>query len=256
MSSGFQGELSLCSVRENVKIEWSELEKLNVIEYIKQQQQNGMNRIIIGIAGGPGSGKSMFGELLSIYLNQKLGIKNICISADGYHYSNKILIKKGIRHEKGLPNTMNHHQFYIDMLKLKDDKIDNVYFPIYDREIHDPINNVIKVENDTKVIIFEGLYMIYWNNIRKLLDYIIFMEADTFSMKNRLSIRKIKGGKTIEEAKLHYDNVDKKTTKITQSGKFYANSVIKSDTNQTIINNEINKYTVIKYKQLSILSKL
>ena len=252
MSSQFKGELDLCGVKECIVIDWNELDKLELIQYIKTQTiENNANRIFIGIAGGPGAGKTLFSKILSLYLNEKLKIKNICISADGYHYENKILIEKGIRDQKGLPNTMNDKQLYQDILKLKNQSNECVYLPIYDREIHNPVQNAIKVENDIKVIIFEGLYMIYWNEIKELLDYIVFMDADKQSMKYRLENRKIKCGSTKIDAQQHYFKVDFKTTEITQSGKYDAHSIIKSD----IIDHRSQGFTTVKYKQM-LSSKL
>ena len=256
MSSQFVGELDLCGVKECVRIDWNELDKLDVIQYIKIQNAKKCdnNRIFIGIAGGPGSGKTLFSKLLSIYLSAKLGITNICVSGDGYHYDNKTLIEKGIRDQKGLPNTMNDEQLFKDILKLKNQKSkDVVYLPIYDREKHDPVSNAIKIEHNVKIIIFEGLYMIYWDKVKQLFDYIVFIDASKHSMKYRLSHRKRKCGSTLKETEIHYERIDSKTTQITESGKYAANSIIKSD---IIMNNDIsNKHTIIKYKQ-SLRSRL
>ena len=51
--------------------------------------------------------KTLFSQILCQYLLKEMIIKTVCISADGYHYDNKTLVKKGIRADKGLPFTFS-----------------------------------------------------------------------------------------------------------------------------------------------------
>lgn len=163
----------------------------------------------------------------------RMGIQTVCVSADGYHYDNKTLNAKGIRMDKGLPFTMNEEQFYLDMMALKSQSTESVYFPIYDREIHDPVANAIEVIPSVQVVILEGLYLIHWRRIRDLLDYHVYLEADIETMKTRLRERKLKTGGTLDKTREHFERVDSKTMEIAARGRERADTVIKSDsTNQ------------------------
>eukprot|EP01084_Bolivina_argentea_P093041 167359_1 len=240
-------KVDLCGVKESIQFNLNELDTFDVIQYIKTQNIK-QNRLFIGVAGGPGSGKTLFGKILSLYITEKLNIKSVCISSDGYHYDNKTLIKMNIRNQKGLPQSMNDKKLYNDMLKLKDQTMESVYLPVYDREIHNPVENAIEVKKDIEIIIFEGLYMIYWENVKGLLDYIVFMEANKQNMRNRLKDRKIRMGGTLQDVRKNFENVDSKSMKITAIGRRVANSVIKSD----IIKQQLtqNNHSLIKYKQM------
>eukprot|EP01083_Nonionella_stella_P081540 224655_1 len=239
-------EVDLCGMKECVNVDWNEWHKFEIIHYINSQITKS-NRILIGIAGGPGSGKTLFSKVLSLYMDTVLNIKNVCISADAYHYHNKTLIANNIRGQKGLPQSMDDDKLYTDMLSLTHPTPSrSVYFPIYDRSIHDPVDDAIEVLPSVKVVIFEGLFMIYWNKIRNLLDYVVFMDTSPQNMKNRLRDRKLKYGATLKDVQRNYDNIDSKTMQITASGKSDADCVIET----AIINS---KYKIIKATQQSKL---
>ena len=177
--------------------------------------------------------KTLLSQILSRYITDRMGIKTVCISADGYHFENKTLTAKGIRPDKGLPSTMDKEQFYRDMMALKCQSTESVYFPIYDREIHDPVPNAIEVAPDVQIVIFEGLYLIHWPRIRGLFDYHVYLEADMETMRTRLEERKLKTGGTLDYARKHFERVDSKTMEIAARGKDRADIVIQSDaTNQ------------------------
>ena len=143
-------------------------------------------------------------------------------------------------------NSMNNEQFHRDIFSLKSQTADSVYFPIYDREIHDPVAKAIEVKSDVKIVIFEGLYLIHWQRIRDLLDYHVYLDADTGTMKKRLEDRKMKTGGTLEYAKRHFQRVDSKTMEIARRGRNIADTVIKSDTT----NQKSNKSVLVTYRQV------
>ncbi len=62
----------------------------------------GQARVLIAIAGAPGSGKSTFAEHLSGYLGKKASV----IPMDGFHLDNSVLEAKGLLSVKGAPRPL------------------------------------------------------------------------------------------------------------------------------------------------------
>ena len=239
--------VDLCGVKESINFELDQLNGLDVIKYVANNTENG-KRLFIGIAGGPGSGKTLFSKLLSKYLADRLNIKSVCISADGYHFTNETLIKNNLRQQKGLPQSMDDEALYADIFKLKHQQpFQSVHLPVYDREIHDPIPNAIEIKHDVQVIVIEGLYMLYWTEIAKLLDYVSFMDATSEETRKRLEERKIKCGSTLKEAQKSYKNIDSKTIALTTATRSRANSIIRTD---------FSRNGNIEYEQIKLKSNL
>ncbi len=153
---------------------------------------------------------------------------------------------KGIRADKGLTFTMNEKQFYKDLIALKSQSSETVYFPIYDREIHDPVANAIEVTPNVQVVILEGLYLIHWQRIRNLMDYHVYLDADVETMRTRLEEGKLKTGGTVDKTREHFERVDSKTMEIAARGRERADSVIKSES----ANQCPNKSVRVTYRQL------
>ena len=93
-------------------------------------------RVLIGIIGKPGAGKST----LSKFLMSKLPKEFVTVvPMDGYHLSNKVLkdIKKSDR--KGAPDTFDVAGFASLVKRIRAEHTQNIYYPIFDRAIEESI---------------------------------------------------------------------------------------------------------------------
>ena len=99
---------------------------------------------------------------------------------------------------------------YLEYIKL-------VYFlcPIYDINLHDVVEDQIKVTKD--IILIEGNWLLLkqepWKSMQQYADYKILILAEEEMLKERLISRKEKGGLTREEAVAWYQNSDSKNVK-------------------------------------------
>lgn len=119
-------------------------------------------RVLITIAGIPGSGKSTTGKLVAEKLRAK-GVSAEVVGMDGYHYTRADLEKR-IGAEKavkfrGAPYTFDAPAVVALARELATNTTSDIYFPTFDHAVKDPVENGGKVSKDTQVVIFEGNYL-------------------------------------------------------------------------------------------------
>ena len=191
-----------------------------IAEYIinKYRQKIENRRLIVAIAGPPGSGKSTISKILYNMIREK--IKNLyLVPLDGFHYTNEYLKSKTINFNnrlytlydlKGAHFTFDYNNFkkHIGLIISGH----NIYWPLYSRKIHNPISEGIKI-NGNGIIIIEGNYLLLnkfpWNETCGLYDIKIFIKPYRFLLKKRIIKRKLAGGHSKKYARKHYRLTDR-----------------------------------------------
>ena len=89
---------------------------------IETMRKHTIHRKLIAVAGPPASGKTTLAKTLADRLNN-------CsyLSLDGFHLDNSILIEKGLRNQKGSPETFDVNGF-ADLLRRLETK-EEIYVP-------------------------------------------------------------------------------------------------------------------------------
>ena len=88
-------------------------------------------RILVGISGAPGSGKSTLSRALSCKINKSEHVAAV-IPMDGYHLDDSLLEDVGLLKQKGAPETFDFVGFKHLLLRVKNE--DEVVYPVFDRE--------------------------------------------------------------------------------------------------------------------------
>ncbi|MFT9497628.1 hypothetical protein, partial [Anaerosolibacter sp.] len=100
-------------------------------------------------------------------------------------------------------------------LKINNLKNNNVQWPIYDRNLHDVVEDQILVAKD--IVLIEGNWLLLnedgWKDLIGYCDYSVFIKADESMLKNRLVERKIRGGLSEEKSVEFYERSDSKNIK-------------------------------------------
>ena len=188
------------------------------------------NRFVVGIAGGPGSGKSTFAVKLEKLINSKAkGDLAQTFPMDGFHRRNSELERSGLLSVKGAPETFDVEGYLLILKRIK--LGENLKAQIYSREAHDIIDNALPIEPHHKIIITEGNYLFAdldgWCEIKDIIDLKIYIESEKEVCEKRLLERHMRGGKTEAEALEKIKKVDMENYDLIDQTKKYADEVIK-----------------------------
>ena len=200
------------------------------LERVISLTHNVDTRVIIGLVGKPGAGKST----LSSYLIKKLPKDTTAlIPMDGYHLSNAQLAWLGRRDRKGAPDTFDSYG-YADLLqRIKENHNQDIYFPIFHREIEESIAAEGVIHPDTSLVLTEGNYLLLgdagWNRVAPTLTECWFVDVDDDRRMARLVARHIKFGKSSEEAHAWAHGTDQHNADLIETTKIKADVIVHLD---------------------------
>ena len=128
--------------------------------------------VVIGIAGGTGSGKSTIADAIQKEVKQDITI----ITQDSYYKSfESMSLKERSRINYDHPQSLDNKLFIKHIRSLK--KGVPINMPTYNFETHLRAENKIP-KKPTKIIIVEGILLFENPKIRELLDIKIFVDTD------------------------------------------------------------------------------
>ena len=152
-----------------------------------------MNCVIIGIAGGTGSGKSTFTNRLK---------EAFCDNIAVLYHDNYYKRQDGVPFEERKKMNYDHPEAFETELLLKQLSAlrsgESVECPVYDYSKHNRSDKFVKVA-PKKVILVEGILVFVDERLRDMFDIKIFVEADADERILRRVIRDVKDrGRDIE----------------------------------------------------------
>lgn len=139
---------------------------------------------------------------------------------------------------KGSPISFEIPLFLNHLSQLKDTSTSQLQLPVYDRNLHDRVDNALQISPHHKYIIVEGMFLLLqhqqldpneqveidnnsnsnnnnsntsydYEKISELLDVTFFIDVDIEDCHTRLVKRKVDGGRDPHDAENHYQNVDR-----------------------------------------------
>jgi len=165
-------------------------------------------RRALGIAGGPGVGKSTLAQKLVA----DLGPVAAYVPMDGFHMKHAKLEALGTVADKGAPHTFEAGDFANFLIALKA-ATGPMSGPGYSRKIEDVVDDAFTVPAETKLLVVEGNYLLLatapWWRVKPLLDRAIYIGLDREIVRTRLMKRHAEEGLFTEERnRAHIERTD------------------------------------------------
>ena len=165
-------------------------------------------RTILGIAGGPGVGKSTIAQRLVA----EIGPVAAYVPMDGFHMRHSKLEALGTAVDKGMPHTFEGAAF-ADFLAALKSATGAMTGPGYSRKIEDVVEDAFTVPATTRLLVTEGNYLLLatapWWRIKPLLDRAVYLELPVDLVRARLLRRHAEAGLfTAERNRAHIERVD------------------------------------------------
>ena len=145
-----------------------------------------MEIIIIGIAGGSGSGKSTFTNKVKKLYGDKITV----IYHDNYYRRHDELDLEERRHiNYDHPDSLETELLVEHLKMLKNGQ--EVDGPVYDYSVHNRKDETVRIKPN-RIILLEGILALQDPRIREMLDIKIFVEADADERILRRVVRDVK----------------------------------------------------------------
>ncbi|WP_251044216.1 nucleoside/nucleotide kinase family protein [Arthrobacter sp. ISL-48] len=159
------------------------------------------SRLVLGLCGAPGAGKSTFAEQLAAGLG---GDNAVVVPMDGFHLGHDVIKDSPKLHRKGAIDTFDVSGYRSLLQRIRAREEDVVYAPAYRRGLEEPIAASIAVPKDVPVVITEGNYLLApelaWLAVRAELDEVWFLETPDELRLKRLVDRHVRFGKALSQA--------------------------------------------------------
>ena len=131
-------------------------------------------KIIIGIAGGSGSGKT---RLVKNILSELTDSQTIAIEVDSYYKDlSHLPFKEREKNNFDHPKSINFELLYQHLKEILNNK--KIETPLYNYKEHiRDKDNVKTIEENIQIILLEGIFALYDKNIRDLMEIKIFVDT-------------------------------------------------------------------------------
>jgi pantothenate kinase len=160
----------------------------------------GRRRVVLGIAGAPGAGKSTLADALVAAVGEREGADWVAhVPMDGFHLADAQLDRLGSRSRKGAPDTFDADGYAHLLQRVVDEPDSWVYAPGFDRTLEQPLAAAMVVPPAARLVVTEGNYLLLpetrWQQARAQLAEVWFVAGDDDVRRSRLVERHVTFGK-------------------------------------------------------------
>jgi pantothenate kinase len=182
-------------------------------------------RVILGITGPPGAGKSTLAESIAAEVDTA-----VYVPMDGFHLADVELERLGNLDRKGAIDTFDSYGYLALLQRIRAQPQHIVYAPAFHRGIEQPVAGSIAVPPATKLVVTEGNYLLDdddpWPAVRALLDEVWYVDAPPEIRRRGLIARHIEFGKSPEQAQAWVRDVDERNAARIESARAKADLVV------------------------------
>lgn len=161
----------------------------DLITEIERRAQDGV-RLLVGVAGPPGAGKSTLADRLHETLTER-GHRSAVLPMDGFHLDNAILEERGDIARKGAPHTFDIRGLGDLLRAIKAGG--EVFTPVFDRDRELAIAAARCIAAEDRIVIAEGNYLLLqqgrWASLADLFDLTVMVAPPISELERRLVAR-------------------------------------------------------------------
>ena len=183
-------------------------------------------RVVLGITGAPGAGKSTLASALLAELGPDVGH----LPMDGFHLADVQLDRLGLRDRRGAPATFDVDGYVAALRRLHDEPARTLYVPGFERDLEQPIAAAIAIPSSARLVITEGNYLLLpdagWERVRPLLAEVWFVAVDDGVRRDRLVRRHEEFGKSHAAARDWVDHTDEPNARLVSATSSLADLVL------------------------------
>ena len=185
-------------------------------------------RVLIGIAGAPGAGKST----LAAALVARLGgfPRAVQVPMDGFHLADAELGRLARTERKGAPDTFDPDGYAALLARLRGQRLRTVWAPGFERTLEQPIAQAIAIVPETDFVVSEGNYLLLpdlpWQQVRAHFDEVWFCAEDDALRLRRLIARHVEFGKSPEAAREWVQRSDERNAELVAATREFADHVV------------------------------
>jgi pantothenate kinase len=189
-------------------------------------------RVLLGIAGSPGAGKTTLAERLVAAVEAEGRFRAAHVPMDGFHLADVALDALGRQDRKGAIDTFDGWGYRALLQRLRGRADEPVYAPAFERVVEQPIAGSIAVGPEVDLVVSEGNYLLVdaapWTDAAALLDEVWFADAPADLLRSRLIARHVAFGRTAQEAEAWVDAVDLPNTALVEPTRVRADAVVET----------------------------
>lgn len=186
-------------------------------------------RVLLGICGSPGAGKSTFAKQLV----EQFGGAAVVLPMDGFHLHDDELALLGRQDRKGAPDTFDVGGYVSLLRRIREHPEQTVYAPAFDRERELAVAGAIAVRPEHRLVVTEGNYLLHdaagWHDVRPLLDETWFVDVEETLRVTRLVRRHVEHGRSPEAARAWVLSSDQANAELVESTRNEADLVVLVD---------------------------
>lgn len=176
---------------------------------LRQRLDTSTSRLMIGICGAPGAGKSTLAEQLAALLGAGTAV---VVPFDGFHLATSVLDGTPKLARRGAIDTFDLGSYRSLIHRLRAHDEDVVYAPSYRRGLEEPIASSIAVPRTVPLVLTEGNYLLAdhpdLRAAREDLDEVWFLDTPHDIRIRQLVARHVAFGKSEPDAQAWASGTD------------------------------------------------